>query len=211
MARRTKEEAQETREKILEAASHVFIHRGVSKASLEEIAATAGVTRGAVYWHFKNKNDVFLALHDRLHIPFTEMVLNDLEKDHPEPLAQLEELCIRLLLDVEEISEKKRILTILFLKCEYAGEMEGILEKQNQRRAKNFRLFDQYFERAKQKGHLSRQTEVHILTVSLFCYLTGIVMESIRDPKAFSLKQQARGLVRQFFLGLGRKGVKRTG
>ena len=72
-------------------------------------------------------------------------------------------------------------------------------------------LFDQYFERAKQKGHLSRQTEVHILTVSLFCYLTGIVMESIRDPKAFSLKQQARGLVRQFFLGLGRKGVKRTG
>lgn len=204
MARRTKEHAQETREKILEAASHVFVQRGVSHASLEQIAEKAGVTRGAVYWHFKNKNDVFLALYDRLHMPFTEAVLKDLERDHPDPLTQLEELCVRLLLEIEEIPQKKRILTILFVKCEYAGERESILALQNKRRARNFRLFDQYFERAQKKGHLSKEAAAHTLTVSLFCYLSGIVLESIRDPKGFSLEKQAKRLVRQFFLGLRR-------
>lgn len=204
MPRRTKQVALVTREKILEAASRVFVQRGVSKASLEEIAETAGVTRGAVYWHFKNKHDLFIALHDGLHIPFTEMVLKDLEREHPDPLTQLEQLCVRLLLDIEEDPQKKRILTILFMKCEYAGEMESILQEQSERRAKNFRLFDQYFERAKRKGHLTNQVAPHTLTISLFCYLTGIVMESIRDPIAFALKKQAAGLMHQFFLGVRR-------
>jgi TetR/AcrR family acrAB operon transcriptional repressor len=54
MARKTKEEAQETRNAILDAAELVFQEHGVSHTSLAEIAAAAGVTRGAVYWHFAN-------------------------------------------------------------------------------------------------------------------------------------------------------------
>ncbi len=53
--RKTKEEAQQTRSNLLNAALNVFYERGVSKVSLDEIAKTAGVTRGALYWHFKNK------------------------------------------------------------------------------------------------------------------------------------------------------------
>ena len=58
--RKTKEEAQQTRSNLLNAALNVFYERGVSKASLDEIAKTAGVTRGALYWHFKNKEDLFV-------------------------------------------------------------------------------------------------------------------------------------------------------
>lgn len=65
MARKTKEEALETRNRILEAAVEVFLEKGVSQAGLEVIAEKAGVTRGAVYWHFKNKADIFEALQDR--------------------------------------------------------------------------------------------------------------------------------------------------
>ena len=60
--RKTKEEAQQTRSNLLNAALNVFYERGVSKASLDEIAKAAGVTRGALYWHFKNKEDLFEAL-----------------------------------------------------------------------------------------------------------------------------------------------------
>src|SRR5690606_10590111 len=62
MARRTKAEAMETREQILDAAELVFHRKGVSCTSLNDIAAEAGVTRGAIYWHFKNKHDVFIAM-----------------------------------------------------------------------------------------------------------------------------------------------------
>ena len=66
MVRKTKEEAQETRNAILDAAERVFQERGVSHTSLAEIATAAGVTRGAIYWHFANKSDVFDALFEQI-------------------------------------------------------------------------------------------------------------------------------------------------
>lgn len=60
--RRTKEDADKTREAILMAALDVFYKKGVSRATLADIAKEAGVTRGAVYWHFKDKIDLFLQL-----------------------------------------------------------------------------------------------------------------------------------------------------
>ena len=202
VVRKTKAEAAATRESIIEAASHVFLERGVSGATLEQIAHAAGVTRGAVYWHFKNKRDVFLALHERLHVPFSEMVLQDLKRDHPEPLRQLEELCVQALRSIEENPQKKRILTILLLKCEYSGEMEELIALQNRARGKNFKLFDQYFERAIAKGYLSKSARPHYLTLSLFCYLTGILLESLRDPERIELRSCAAELVAQFFRGI---------
>ncbi|MBV5333220.1 TetR family transcriptional regulator, partial [bacterium] len=66
MARKTKEEAQETRKAILDAAETVFQERGVSRTSLAEIATAAGVTRGAIYWHFANKAELFDAMIQRV-------------------------------------------------------------------------------------------------------------------------------------------------
>src|SRR5690606_27022813 len=55
MARRTKEEALETRDRLLDAAAAVFCDKGVTNTSLCDISKAAGVTRGAFYWHFRNK------------------------------------------------------------------------------------------------------------------------------------------------------------
>ena len=61
MARRTKEEAQATREDILDAAQACFHEYGVAGTSLAMIGTRAGYTRGAVYWHFRNKIEVLEA------------------------------------------------------------------------------------------------------------------------------------------------------
>ena len=66
MARRTKQEAAATRAALLDAAEEVFLERGVSRASLEVISRRAGVTRGALYWHFRNKGDLFRAMLERV-------------------------------------------------------------------------------------------------------------------------------------------------
>ena len=62
MARRTKEDAATTRELLLDAAEREFCERGASRTSLAEVASAAGVTRGAVYWHFRDKSDLFSAM-----------------------------------------------------------------------------------------------------------------------------------------------------
>ena len=69
MVRRTKEEAQETRNRILDTAEQVFVKKGVSNTSLAQLAEAAGVTRGAIYWHFRNKADLFDAMMSRVVLP----------------------------------------------------------------------------------------------------------------------------------------------
>jgi AcrR family transcriptional regulator len=53
-----------TRQHLLEAAAMVFARDGFQGSSLDEIAATAGFTKGAVYSNFKSKDDLFLAVLD---------------------------------------------------------------------------------------------------------------------------------------------------
>jgi AcrR family transcriptional regulator len=57
---------QQTRDSLLDAAAKVLSERGYHGASLDEVAAVAGFTKGAVYSNFKNKEDLFLALLDSL-------------------------------------------------------------------------------------------------------------------------------------------------
>jgi AcrR family transcriptional regulator len=52
------------RERLLDAAATVFAERGYRAASVEDIASAAGVTKGAVYWNFESKEDLFFALMD---------------------------------------------------------------------------------------------------------------------------------------------------
>ncbi|WP_139346350.1 TetR family transcriptional regulator, partial [Pseudorhizobium flavum] len=89
--RRTKAEAAETRAAILAAAEQMFFEKGVSNSRLEDIATAAGVTRGAVHWHFANKTDLFLELYSAVQLPRINML--DLEQANEkgcDPLAFIE-------------------------------------------------------------------------------------------------------------------------
>ena len=69
MVRRTKQEALATRHSLLDSAELLFQAQGVSRTSLQDIAQAAGATRGAIYWHFKDKADLFNAMMERVTLP----------------------------------------------------------------------------------------------------------------------------------------------
>ena len=62
MMRRTKEEAEQTRQDLLDAALTVFSQKGYTATRLEDVARAAGVTRGAIYHHFGSKAELYSAL-----------------------------------------------------------------------------------------------------------------------------------------------------
>ncbi|MBP3545763.1 MAG: TetR family transcriptional regulator [Alphaproteobacteria bacterium] len=62
MVRKTKEEKENTRLQILQAALDCFYEKGFSKTSFDDIATRIGMTKGAVYWHFKDKGDLLVEL-----------------------------------------------------------------------------------------------------------------------------------------------------
>lgn len=60
--RRTKEDAEQTRKAILASAMDMFYEKGYSKTTFDEIAKRINLTKGAVYWYFRNKPDIVAAL-----------------------------------------------------------------------------------------------------------------------------------------------------
>ena len=92
MVRKTKQEAQETRESILDAAERLFHANGVSRTSLQDIAHAAEVTRGAIYWHFKDKAELFDAMMQRGTMPLEEGM--SLHSPPAQPLSLAERDCL---------------------------------------------------------------------------------------------------------------------
>jgi AcrR family transcriptional regulator len=76
-----KEQQAETRARLLDAAEEVFLRRGLQAASVEEITAQAGFTRGAFYSNFKSKDELFIELlHGRVYDRYAEMVERSQER-----------------------------------------------------------------------------------------------------------------------------------
>ncbi|WP_434632086.1 TetR family transcriptional regulator [Chromobacterium sp. CV08] len=129
MARKTREEAEQTRQQLLDAAERLFSEHGVSRTTLADIAADAGLTRGAVYWHFQNKLDLYRAMLDRVSAPFDDIREQLLLGAAADPARALWDHSHRLLGVIEHNPQVRRILLILFMRSEYVGELAPIHEE----------------------------------------------------------------------------------
>lgn len=127
--RRTKEDAEKTKIAILEAAETLFLQKGVSRTSLEEIARKAGLTRGAVYWHFKNKAHLITELLGQVCLPLDQMVdqLVSLKLDSVNKLYQL---CSYLVGEMN-FTEKSNIFVILLRRCEFTEDLVELEQSTN--------------------------------------------------------------------------------
>lgn len=202
LVRKTKEEALETKNAILNAALDVFLEKGVASASLEQIAERAGVTRGAVYWHFKNKRSIFESLHEKLYAPFLLKAVEDAESDHPYPLEQLKEFCHQKIDALKNDPQKIRMLKVFHIKCDYSGEMAEFLIEQEKKKESCITLFNNYFERAQQKGQLSKATTTEIYSLSFYTFLSGISMQFLLNPNMLNLKDNADEVIELYFSSL---------
>ncbi|MEX6664493.1 TetR family transcriptional regulator [Pseudomonas sp. W2-17] len=195
MVRRTKEEAQETRKQILEAAEQAFYDRGVSRTTLADIAALAGVTRGAIYWHFSNKADLVQAMLDSLHEPLEEMARASESEDEIDPLGWTRKLLTHLFQQVASDPKTRRINEILFHKFEFTDEMCDM------RQQRQFVWLDANERIALALGNASRQGQLPAdlnpqrAAICLHAYVHGIIGQWLLVPESFSLQDDAQRLV----------------
>lgn len=93
MPKRTHEAAMQTRQLILDAAYNLFSTKGFEKTSLSDIARAAQVTRGAIYWHFEDKNELLCELCKDLadKVNLVDNLQNAAAPDEPDPLGQLKQ------------------------------------------------------------------------------------------------------------------------
>ncbi|MDH4580637.1 TetR family transcriptional regulator [Pseudomonas sp. BN415] len=195
MARRTKEEAEETRVQILDATERVFHEKGVSRASLAEIAAAAGVSRGAIYWHFENKTDLFQAMLERIHMPLEELARASESEDEPDPLGRMHQLLVRLLKRVELDPQSRRIHEILRHKVEYTEELGDLRQKMQDQSAECDLRITKALRNAVSRGQLPANLDCRRAAVSVHAYMEGIQTNWLLVPDGFSLAGEAENLV----------------
>src|SRR6266481_9102216 len=126
MVRKTKVEAAVTREQLLDAAERVFRDRGVAKTSLAEVAASAGVTRGAVYWHFRDKADLFAAMCARATLPLDSLIAEAGGATHADPLGALRALSVAALKRLATDPRTQAVFEVIFHKTELTGDLAPI-------------------------------------------------------------------------------------
>jgi AcrR family transcriptional regulator len=210
--RRTKAEAEQTRESVIGAAVTVFLERGVTRATFDEIARAAGVTRGAVYWHFQNKLEIFHALERRADLPneaFASRLRGRLADDPG--LDPLDELACTIREGVQAFetnTERRRILTILWLRCEYVGEMLPALERQQHADAAMQQLFVDAIALAAAQGRLAPGWSPAVAGRALILLVNGSVEHWLRSPGDAGLETEIMSLVTAF-LGTIRLPVPR--
>ncbi|RJG10983.1 TetR family transcriptional regulator [Pseudomonas cavernicola] len=191
MVRRTKEEAQETRCQILDAAEKAFYEHGVARTTLAQIAEVAGVSRGAIYWHFSNKADVFQAMLERLHLPLQELAKAGESATEPDPLGRVRELLVRLFSQVANDPKTRRTNEILFHKCEYTDEL-GDLRKQMQDNSRECDLrIEISLRNAVNKGQLPANLDTLRAAICLHAFIDGVLAKWLLTPESFALGQEA--------------------
>ncbi len=202
MVRKTKEEAQETRRAILDAAEIVFQEHGVSRTSLDEIAKAAGVTRGAVYWHFTNKAALFDALIQRVFEPL-EARLADLQSNcEGNPVDSLRTLALYFVDRVVNDPRYFRILEISWHKCEYVGEMATIRDKHLECGNRYLAICEEGFRLAQERGFLPLALAPRCAAMGMMAVVDGLVVNWTLDKTLFPLDRFGPLIVDAYLNGL---------
>lgn len=194
MARKTKAEAAATREALLDAAEEVFFAKGVARTSLEQIARHADLTRGAVYWHFKNKGDLFMALVERVRMPF-QSLMEEVNNADPtiSPLTAIQLACYAGLNRMEQPSHQ-RILSILLHRCEFFSDINPI-QMQDEIADECFNEMLSVFQLAQQQQLLRDDLTPDVATRLMQAALGGLFHDWLRNPESFSLCERGGELI----------------
>ncbi len=201
MVRRTKEEALATRHRLLDAAEHLFQKRGVSRTTLNDIAQAAGLTRGAIYWHFKDKADLFNAMMERVTLPMEESAKRiDREED---PIESIRTSMTQALLMVTQDPQVRRVFDIATHKVEYVDEMDAVQQRHLSGRDECVAHLQEGLRLAAKQCGVKLAVPAAIAAHGLHALVDGLIQNWLLSPDEFDLVSTALRSLDVYLAGLG--------
>lgn len=211
MARRTKVEADRTRELVLDAAEQVFLARGVAHATLDDVAQAAGFTRGAVHWHFGDKLGLFNALVGRVQLIEEALARRMAASEGPDALKSLGEALVEALQALEDDPHQRRLLTVLRLRCEYTEEMAPSLDRQRAADALLLEAMQRVFADVAASGRLASGWQPNVAALAFYALTSGLVDGWLKsNGQDFSLAKEGAAAIRSFLATVAAPGPTQT-
>ena len=190
--RRTKEEAEQTRNKILSAAIKVMNKKGISSTRFEDIAKESKVTRGAVYHYFKSKNEILYAIHENN----KKKLFHLFEKYFNEtidPVISLKNGLKEIFAKFEEDKEF-RAVEELFLKVEFTSlikEDKALHSLFEEDKEETIAKMLELVKRGQVSGSIRKDIEVENLGHAIIAFYIGFISLWFMQVRKFSIKEQS--------------------
>jgi TetR/AcrR family acrAB operon transcriptional repressor len=202
MVKKTREATLATRESLLAAALQVFRERGVAHTRLSDVAERAGVTRGAIYWHFKDKAELFQAVCERGTLPVEALLAEASQNLQRDPLATVRQLALMALTQLAQHADTQAMFDVIFHKCEFTADLAPVVAKNDADRAACLSQVQQLFEQAVVCGQLPPATDTFLATQGLHAYMVGLMHEWVLNPESYDLAACAEALLDCYLAGL---------
>ncbi|WP_068825507.1 TetR family transcriptional regulator [Pseudomonas sp. BMS12] len=204
--RRTKEQAEQTRVAILAAAEQLFLEKGVAHTSLEQIARAAGVTRGAVYWHFESKAHLFHSMLNQVRLPPEQMAERLGDCTDGDSLLALRELCVEAIENLARDEQRRRIFTVLLHRCEFTDELREAKERHDAFINQFIALVENLLAQPHNLARLRPGMTPRLAARALHALIVGLFTDWTRDPSLFDpladtgplIDAQLHGLLREW-------------
>jgi TetR/AcrR family transcriptional regulator, acrAB operon repressor len=195
--RRTKQEAEQTRRRIMQAALRTFHRRGIARTTLEQIARAARVTRGAIYWHFAGKEALLRAIRDDVSLPLVDQSdFTLLDAAAAEPLERIDRFLRDLLNAVVEDEHTRLVFAVMSFRCEYVGELAAELEEYVRKNRRLCNALTRVYRQAQRQGAGLNGLSPRLAALDTLVFLAGLLRLWLLDERGrLGMRKAARLLI----------------
>lgn len=186
MPRKTKDEAEQTRLSIMQAAVEVFNDKGVSRSTLADIASEAGVTRGAIYWHFDNKSDLMHQMMVHFFDGIDTKVREENKDLHGVELLQKNGESWISIIESDETIQK--MMEISFFKMEHTGDMSALHEIESNILQSDISQVCKDLQYNVDNGEFRADADLRQTAIAFIAMAQGTLMQWILLKKNFPLR-----------------------
>jgi TetR/AcrR family transcriptional regulator, acrAB operon repressor len=183
--RRTKKEAEITRQQLLDAALKLFVRKGYAATRLSEIAREVGVTSGAIYWHFGSKQELLIALIKQEVDPYFTIISETLLADMP-PLEKIRRLTKTMLGKIREdgkFKDQNRMRMIIDRNDALVGDLKLRFQDHMVEFMERFR---EVVEAGQAAGQIRTDVSTNEIALFFSCLMTGFAEGEGREIWGFS-------------------------
>jgi len=187
--KRTKEAALITRRQIIEKAVELFLQKGFSMTTLDEIAKKSDVTRGAIYWHFSDKLDILNELIDTQHGDLSQL-LSDLFNSNISTLAGIEGTVEEIVKHFFETKSFRDFIELTLFKIEYA-QLAKLKTTKTELTEYFIRNFRRVIKEAQNNGHVRPGIDANDVAITITSMINGMYRLYFILPDQVQTKENA--------------------
>lgn len=194
--RKTKEEALQTKEMILDTALQIFNEKGYSRTSQEDIVNRLGMTRGAFYWHFKDKEDLLRQLILREHTFIAGIITKPAAGETTER-NKLERQILNLVNSFYDIQRYRDYVYLVRFRIEF-NSISDYLKNLTGLNEFIIKEVEKILRSAVKKGELAKSTDPAGTAVHLVSLMDGMFRLYFAVPKYLSRKKTAVKIITEY-------------